>query len=826
MRIVIYDGILETHLASSLERSLVKFGHRVLNTGKFGSGFEFPKPHQDTSHLEAVTQQVIAFQPDLILVMRPASLPLDLLQKVKKTGARLVAWFSDDPVLFDLSYGPVLTSYDLVLHCGTARVLEFYEDFFGFPTGVNFPFWTDHVAFPRVWGTEKPSTDVLFLGNVHDTVRRRRYFELSKLDLDVRVHGNIGADYLGLGGGYLYTDQEVVKSGASARIALNIPQFFKDHRGLPTWFPGLDKLGFFEYPSRVVQYMAMGIPTISVVPDVKSEDFRSYPEMIVAGSIEEAGELATELIQRGKLVDISERVSQRFDQHFSADARALMLERILIDDSWKELDAEERANWFTQFDGTSRVAQGQDSAGSLEGGMSVKLDLTPKLPQEPPTDPKDHLKVVILSGEARNPYARGSSIHAAMAADGRFDVELKDLNDFPNALVTDPQQICKHALKVQDVEAHLDLCSIDLLMITDMDVALTQSGAQYLSRLSTRSMIVHDCVDSKSWKKMRRLAESYDAVYSPKYHDAEKANFLGYHNCKFLPFFVNPDFWGVLSATQPVNGAVEVHESKGQEDTQYPAISRDAKYLNAEKYTFDELQELSLPDLAKKLKCTLSLMTFGGTPQQPTLHRMAPYVLSASDVSVVGRVPTWQNIHPYDEVAITARDAGELTVKLGRLAATPSSVEEFQQMREPLLAAPSKFLDSVIDALRGSQASLGGRPSLSRNSVIELPAVIGDSHSSGLSSVAHLKTAAAVNKLEDWWIRLRVDGKSTFGMIPTGDDSIFINGVSDPNRLSFEAVYRGPKSEVCEKIAFYVSVAVEAVPEMSTKGPGIKAYAM
>ncbi|TFI48698.1 hypothetical protein E4A41_07155, partial [Micrococcus endophyticus] len=172
-----------------------------------------------------------------------------MLQALRATGAALVAWFSDDPVLFEHSYGPVVDLYDLVLHCGGAPVLRFYEERFGRPTGVNLPFWTDHTAFPVVHGARPAETDVLFLGNMVGPVRRWRYDALAAMEHEVTVFGQVGEDPAGLGGGFLDAEHEVVQAGARARVALNIPQVFADHRGQPTWFPGLDALGAFELPS-------------------------------------------------------------------------------------------------------------------------------------------------------------------------------------------------------------------------------------------------------------------------------------------------------------------------------------------------------------------------------------------------------------------------------------------------------------------------------------------------------------------------------------------------------------------------------------------------
>lgn len=349
MKIAFFDGILETHVMDSLQRSFEKLGHQVYSTGKFGHGFEFRVERSFAAEVQKVIEKLQDFKPDWIIVFRPASAPHPVLEALKNTGANLAVWLSDDPVLFQLSYGPIIDRYDVVMHCGNETVLKYYEDVFQRPTGVNIPFWTDHEAFPTVYGANPAETDALFLGNVHDTVRRRRYFSLAHMKNSVRIHGAIGVDYFNISGGYLDSDQEVVDAGSRARVAINIPQFFKDHQGLPTWFPGLDQLGYFEFPSRVIQYASMGLPIISINPDTSPVE--SMPEMAIAGSVQEADDLITEWMSENRFAGLSAAISERFDKNFSADARALAMLDLFSNDDWKSLDSKERTLWFTQFDG-------------------------------------------------------------------------------------------------------------------------------------------------------------------------------------------------------------------------------------------------------------------------------------------------------------------------------------------------------------------------------------------------------------------------------------------------------------------------------------------
>lgn len=349
MRVVLYDGIQETHVAASLQRALLSAGHEVYSTGRFGSGYLFRDPGELRPVVGPHLDRIADFRPDLVLVFRPASAPYPVLQALRGTGAVLAAWLSDDPVLFEHSYGPVVELYDLVLHCGNEEVLRFYERRFGRPTGVNFPFWTDHVAFPAVYGQLEPETTVLFLGNVTGPVRRARYDQLAAMGHPVTIYGRVGPDPAGLGGGFLDSEAEVADAARRAQVALNIPQFFRDHRGQPTWFPGLDELGYFDLPSRVIQYAAMGLPTVSVVPGAPHSP--AYPELEVRGSIQEADRWVGEVLASGRLPELSSRTLDRFDRSFSAGARVLALESLMRDDAWRSLDAADRTVWFLQFDG-------------------------------------------------------------------------------------------------------------------------------------------------------------------------------------------------------------------------------------------------------------------------------------------------------------------------------------------------------------------------------------------------------------------------------------------------------------------------------------------
>lgn len=623
MRIAIFDGILETHVASSFERALVARGHQVFNTGKIGQGFEFPAAGADIGHLETAVGNVLEFRPDVVFVMRPASLPHRLIDRFKRRGIPLAVWLSDDPVLFHLTYAPLLERYDYVLHCGTATVLQHYEDFFGRPTGVNFPFWTDHQAFPYVWGSEAPESEVMFLGNVHDAVRRRRYFSIAQLRANTRIHGNTGADYLGLGAGYLDSDAEVVSAGAAAQLALNIPQYFKDHRGLPTWFPGLGELGFFEYPSRVIQYIAMGLPVVSIVPGV--DTFESLPEMVVVENMEEADRAITELLA-GDMPALSQAMEARFSRNFSATARAIAFEALLEDDtSWRSLDARERNLWFTQFDGSAPSNTPEPTYETIsiaphQGGVVVVGDNFTQATSRAAVT----LRALSGMGFHAVPYEPGTTVALPPGALAGIVVCGSHLTAEAPSVEGNPWKILFHE------RAHAP---------RDLAVPLVQ----------------------------------FDAIGVPDYSLATQLRAAGHANVFFTPPSVDQTFITLCSTLEPAP-VVQTHVTPGLDMAFAPALVSDVTDDRRVVQSYSALRELDLEQLARALRASVGLIGLGGNRGTPLVDPLTPFAAAASDVVVMPRIAPPELFFPYGEFAVQVRDRGELTHKLQRIGSSATAM--------------------------------------------------------------------------------------------------------------------------------------------------------
>lgn len=656
MRYVLYDGILESHLSSSLERALRRRGHAVYNTGKIGSGFKFVRSGSLRAKLDVAIARTMAFEPDVVFVFRPASLPREDLIRLKSSGAQLVAWFSDDPVLFRLSYAPVLDLYDLVLHCGTAEVLAFYEERFGRPTGVNFPFWTDHVAFPYVWGRDERETDVLFLGNVHDSVRRRRYFDLSRMTNSLRVHGATRSDIYDLSGGYLDTDFEVAAAGASSAIALNIPQFFEDHEGLETWFPGLGDLGYFEFPSRVVQYMAMGLPTVSVVPGVVQVP--SAPEIICVDDISSADEIVTELLQdESRLQSLSLAMERRFSSNFSADSRVLALESLLETDDWRNLDALERSTWFTSFDGSMPT----EANTALQEPDQISLgEATPKALD----------RVLFVTSSAGSSEWMSVSASTVRALEGICAV-----TDVVSA------REVKGTLAFDDTLTQGGF-SPDFVLLENLDLPLDRMLRRDLQRRGVPVFAWLNGDDQVGVSLVSKI-KSVDVVGVRQPELADTLWQLGYENVVFAPFGIDEQAIEVLGGGS-ASGVSHWVFSREREETLCPAYLTD---IDSEFQIDYDIRRLSgMPKLEMMERSSeISLVDFFGTRARPQLPAELAFVVASSVFTVIPRATQPASVAPYSSALLQVRNPGELSRKMHRLSRSRYLRESLLEHRDDLL---------------------------------------------------------------------------------------------------------------------------------------------
>src|SRR5690606_24991732 len=131
----------------------------------------------------------------------------------------------------------------------------------------------------------------------------------------------------GLNDGFFEHPGEATERVAQAKLGLNVPQAFAHYVGSRFDFPGLAALGCFELPSRLMQYGAWGLPTVTLGEMAPSPH---WPE---ARSCEEATELRARLpallADEAYLTQLSRRARRRFEGAFTAAARAAFLDALL-----------------------------------------------------------------------------------------------------------------------------------------------------------------------------------------------------------------------------------------------------------------------------------------------------------------------------------------------------------------------------------------------------------------------------------------------------------------------------------------------------------------
>ena len=363
MRIVLFDEILEQHTVRSLKRALEARGHEVRATGKIWAGHRFPVKPDDLERIWREVRALVDLKPDAVFVFRAATLIPEMTELLKQAGILTAVWFPDDPVLYQICYRAIADAYDMLLHCGPDDVLAFYQNKHG-RSGVNFPFWTDAEEFPCAYRFGGATSDLVFLGNCNDNVRGGRYDLIGSLPLRTRIYGRVAKDPYGICGGYLEGTQETAKALGRGRFGLNIPQFFNTYRGSDYDFPELAAFSHFEFPSRVIQYAAAGLPIVSIEPRGAPSTF---PEIVAAKDRRELIHRIEELLNDEERLDRLARATHtRFRRSFSAAARAAFLESLLTEpERWAQANLKDRARAFAEGWNEEEKAIVERTAASL-----------------------------------------------------------------------------------------------------------------------------------------------------------------------------------------------------------------------------------------------------------------------------------------------------------------------------------------------------------------------------------------------------------------------------------------------------------------------------
>lgn len=677
MRITLFDGLLETHVADSLERALCLRGHAVFNTGKFGHGFNFETRSTHLAGIDAVIDRVLEFRPDFILVFRPATLPPVQLSRLKATGAQMAVWLSDDPVLWDLSYRPVIDSYDIVLNCGTERVLSFYDANFGRPVGVNFPFWTDTRAFPYVYGRHQPESTAMFLGNVQDRVRRRRYFALSDLNVDVRIHGNTGLDFNHVGGGYLESDAEVVDAASRSMLAINIPQYFKDHLGLDTWFHGLDELGTFQYPSRVIQYAAMGLPIVSVTP--QPEDYATFPELRLVNEVRDVDREVHELTrEEGLLEELSVATHARFLSNYSAASRALALESLSADDSWRSLSSAERTEWFSQFDGSYGDSMDQTpnrDATCDSSNESIIIESSVASSREPDNEPMSSIKgkhsniglgrrVAIIGEGWTGAGSAASTICRALHRCGFIPERINSV-DYPSVFLEDKSKEFRAFINVQEL---VNKVNPDVLILVGSYHNVSVSGRSQLDD-NQIPLIVHGITNRTRNIINTKLAERADVITVNHPDLFRTLRAAGFRNAIRATPLVDQRFMERINEREIRSSEIRVIGGKRSDLSPHKELIQDLLDLGAKFDFIDERSEepADLDALLDYVSAPVTVVAPNAELPGTQFSDYMGFALAVGSIVVTPRAPGLDIGGEPGVTHITARDRYELIRKLNRI---------------------------------------------------------------------------------------------------------------------------------------------------------------
>lgn len=694
MRIALFDGLLEAHVPESLARALAIRGHDVLDTGKIGHGFQFESDPSRLSMINGHIDRVLEFAPDVVLVFRPASLPPRLLRRLRGSGAQLMAWLSDDPVLWNLSYRPVIDLYDVVLHCGAERVLRFYDEHFGRPVGVNFPFWTDNIAFPYVYRDHKPESTAMFLGNVQDGIRRKRYYALADLQTDVRVHGSVGLDFRNIGAGYLESNREVVDAASRARVAINIPQYFNDHAGEPTWFDGLAELGTFQYPSRVIQYAAMGLPIVSVSPT--PEDYDTFPELHAVRDVRQIDGAVAEILSSPSAVRISRQVHRRFLRHFSAASRVMALESLTQDDSWKRLDASERARWFSSFDG-QRSQPGAEPAAP-DGSPQERINVT-----APPDKSSTPMRIALFGDGWRVAASPLNVAHRAFEYLGHVIVPTAP-HERPELYAPDKFNEFRGYIAIERLLDDPELRP-DAVVLVGAHYDISASGQAELAAAGI-PLVVHGLTNSTLNVSIAKLIDKAHvlSVTHPDLHNDLRAR--GFDHVHLIPGLLDTPALRAFEGCPPVPARLRVVGEQKRHITKHPHLYSDLVALGADFALVEDLPAApeSLDDLVEYSRSAVTIVPIDESLSGGQLGVYFPFALAAGGLVVTPRASGPALGGEPGMTHITARDKYELSRKLHRLRedggdALQAYIRKGQEhVRESLLAEP--HLESLLAEAR------------------------------------------------------------------------------------------------------------------------------
>jgi hypothetical protein len=338
MRWIIYGDILSRHAVDSLISALTDAGQEVVEVPAISRGHRYtPDPELEAESRRRLDAELPA---DVVFNFRPEELTVATLESLRERGVTTVTWFADDPLLYKINSSHVAEAYDLTLHTGREDVLAMYEDRQGV-RGYSFPWWTDDAHYPYGYDPEAADIDVGFLGNCHKRRRSDRYELLAGLPFSARFFGRLddgASDYAGIQAGVI-DRTEIPTAIRRFRLAINFSQRFDDVEKRYA-FPGLKRFGEYFFPSRLVLYAAVGLPTVSLTQPGLQPPFAS---VVTATDRDELAARIGEVIDDpDALMDLSRRARADFESCLTAQSRAALLLTLL--ESPRDHDRTTRAN--------------------------------------------------------------------------------------------------------------------------------------------------------------------------------------------------------------------------------------------------------------------------------------------------------------------------------------------------------------------------------------------------------------------------------------------------------------------------------------------------
>lgn len=324
MHFYLFDQILETHVCTSLQLSLERIGHQVTSSGKIWSGHEFPKNKADIARIDLAVEHAIASKPDVLFNFRASALLPQHIKRLAAAGIRTMVWQPDDPVLYNICYSHVMDIYDDVFLCASRRVFEFYRSRDHKPA-INMPFWVDTDLY-KCSGSDDKRGDTVFLGHGVGKTREWRYEALCGLTDDITLYGKFDSDPYQKTRGELSSD-DIIDNVGRYRLGVSLPQSFDTYSQTKYDFPGLGFLGQFFLPSRVVQYAALGVPTLTI--QASDYDAMHYPPGLHARDFPHARALIAKALASPERLELLSQAAREYAvRHLDARRRAALLDAV------------------------------------------------------------------------------------------------------------------------------------------------------------------------------------------------------------------------------------------------------------------------------------------------------------------------------------------------------------------------------------------------------------------------------------------------------------------------------------------------------------------